>query len=293
MQVIENSQFKAEINEHGAELTHLINKAGNFDYIWNNSLWPKHAPVLFPAIGRSVEDAYRYNNQTFTMPQHGFAGDQDFIVVEKSPEKISLALTDNPITRKMYPFHFKLIVSFTLTHDGLQLAFKVDNLDNKELSFSLGSHPAFNVPINSEGDFTDYQLQFSPTNLNLKQFEIVKVPAPYRNGKIIPLDIADKGKIALNYEIFAAGLVIIENDGISKVKLSSKTSDHSIEISLTDFRYVCLWTKEGANAPFLCIEPFQGLPDIKGQQSDLLSKAANVVLKPQQSKLLQYQIGLK
>jgi len=90
-----------------------------------------------------------------------------------------------------------------------------------------------------------------------------------------------------------AGLVIIENDGISKVKLSSKTSDHSIEISLTDFRYVCLWTKEGANAPFLCIEPFQGLPDIKGQQSDLLSKAANVVLKPQQSKLLQYQIGLK
>lgn len=293
MQIIENSQFKAEINEHGAELTHLINKAGSFDYIWNNDLWPKHAPVLFPAIGRSVEDTYQYNNQIFTMPQHGFTSDQDFIVVEKGPEKLVLSLVDNPTTRKLYPFHFKLTVSFDLTHEGLQLAFKVDNLDDKKLSFSLGSHPAFNVPINGEGDFTDYQLQFSPANLDLKQFEIVKTPAPYRNGKIVSLDIADKAKIALNYEMFAAGLVIIENDGISGVKLSSTTSSHSIEISLTDFRYVCLWTKEGANAPFLCIEPFQGLPDINSQQSELLSKEANVVLEPQQSKQLQYQIGLK
>lgn len=293
MQIIENSQFKAEINEHGAELTHLINKTGNFDYIWNNDLWPKHAPVLFPAIGRSVEDAYQYNNQIFTMPQHGFASDQDFIVVEKGPEKLILSLVDNPATKKLYPFHFKLTVSFALTYNGLKLAFEVDNLDDKKLSFSLGSHPAFNVPINGEGDFTDYQLQFSPANVDLKQFEIIKTPAPYRNGKIVPLTAANKSKIILDYEMFAAGLVIIENDGISGVKLSSKTSSHSIEISLTDFRYVCLWTKEAANAPFLCIEPFQGLPDIKGQQSELLSKEANVVLEPQQSKLFHYQIKLK
>ena len=53
MQIIENDQFKAEIDEHGAQLTHLFNKSEGFDYIWNDDLWPKHAPVLFPAIGRS------------------------------------------------------------------------------------------------------------------------------------------------------------------------------------------------------------------------------------------------
>lgn len=51
MQVLENDKFKVEIDELGAQLTHLYNKKENFDYIWNGKLWPKHAPVLFPAIG--------------------------------------------------------------------------------------------------------------------------------------------------------------------------------------------------------------------------------------------------
>ncbi|WP_422730470.1 hypothetical protein [Lentilactobacillus rapi] len=54
---IENNRFSAEIDEHGCQLTHLVNKQGNFDYIWNNDIWPKHAPILFPAIGRSNDDA--------------------------------------------------------------------------------------------------------------------------------------------------------------------------------------------------------------------------------------------
>ncbi len=278
MQVIENTQFRAEINEKGAELTHLINKAGNFDYIWNNDLWPKHAPVLFPAIGRSEKDSYLLNGQEYQMPQHGFAGDQLFDVAANSGQSLTLSLTDNTATKKLFPFKFRLDVTFTVTETGIKLNFDVNNLDDQTLAFSIGSHPAFNVPIDGDATFDDYQLEFQPKNLDLKQFEIIKTPAPYRDGKIIPLTAADKSTIQLNHDMFEAGLVIIENDGINSVKLSSQKSDHSIELSLNDFRYVCLWTKEGANAPFLCIEPFQGLPDISGQESELLEKEANVTL---------------
>lgn len=293
MQTIENAQFKAQIDEHGAQLTHLFNNDGNFDYIWNNDLWPKHAPVLFPAIGRSEGDAYTFEGKTYEMPQHGFVSEETFSVEENSGSKLVLSLTDNQTTQKYYPFSFRLTITFTLSAEGLNFNFKVENLDDKKLSFSLGSHPAFNVPINGDGKFTDYQIEFSPSNLDLKQFEIVKTPAPFRDGKVIPISSANKSNINLNYDMFADGLVIVENDGITGIKLSSAKSKHSIELSLTDFRYVCLWTKEGADAPFLCIEPFQGLPDISGRQSELLTKEANTGLDAGESKTLGYQITLK
>lgn len=293
MQVIENEQFKAEINEKGAELTHLVNKSGDFDYIWNNDLWPKHAPVLFPAIGRSEADSYTYQGKEYKMPQHGFAGDQTFSVKENNGSSLTLSLEANSDTKALYPFEFELDVTFTLTNSGLKFNFEIVNKDDKQFAFSIGSHPAFNVPIGGDASFDDYELNFQPANLDLKQFEIVKTPAPYRDGKIIPLAAANKSNIKLNHDMFEAGLVIIENSGIDGVKLSSPKSEHSIELTLTDFQYVCLWTKEGANAPFLCIEPFQGLPDISGQQSDLLAKEANVTVDAGKTKNYGYEITLK
>ena len=101
MQVIENNKFKAAIDEHGAQLTHLYNKDdGNFDYIWNNiSVWPKHAPILFLAIGRSEKDKYFCNGQEYEMPQHGFVADEDFQVEANDGNQILLILVDNETTR--------------------------------------------------------------------------------------------------------------------------------------------------------------------------------------------------
>lgn len=293
MQIIENNQFRAEIDEHGAQLTHLFNKPESFDYIWNDELWPKHAPVLFPAIGRSEKDAYFYNGQEYKMPQHGFVVDQDFKVEKNTGNCLILSLTDNEITRKYYPFAFKLTIMFSLNLTGITFKFNVENIDNKDLSFSLGSHPAFNVPINGEGTFDDYQIDFEPSGLTLKQFEIVKTPNPYRDGKIIKLNAANGSHINLNHEMFENGLIIIENDGIQGVLLSSSKTKHSIHLSLDDFRYVCLWTKEGANAPFLCIEPFAGLPDIAGHEVELMDKEANTQLQPGQKKTFEYMITLR
>lgn len=292
MQIIENSKFKAEINEKGAELTHLYNLDGNFDYIWNNDLWPKHAPVLFPSIGRSEEDSYLLDGKNYEMPQHGFVADETFTVVENAGDKLVLSLKANDTTRKYYPFDFELVVTFTLSDEGLNFNFDVTNNNDREMSFSIGSHPAFNLPINGEGDFDDYKLTFRPAGLNLKQFEIVKTPNPYRNGNVIDLAAANGSEIQLNHDMFEKGLVIVENDGIEGITISSDKTDHQIDVSLEDFRYVCLWTKEGANAPFLCIEPFQGLPDVSGHKVELMEKEGNVILAANKTQAFNYQIKL-
>lgn len=293
MITISNAKFKAEIDEQGAQLTHLYNLAGNFDYMWNNDIWPKHAPVLFPAIGRSNEDAYLYEGKRYEMPQHGFAEDLLFTVSKQSEDSVTMVLKDSRTTMKYYPFAFTLAITFTVNNEGLHLAFDVQNDDDKEMSFALGSHPAFNVPINNEGSFDDYQVELTPAMDQLNYWEIVKTPNPYRTGALKPMPGANGSTIKLNHDNFEAGLLIIENNGLKSVKLSSPKSEHSIEMSLDDFRYLCLWTKEGANAPFLCLEPFDGLPDVNGDLRELEAKEGNLKLPAHANKLIKYQMTLK
>lgn len=292
MQTIENDFFKAEIDEQGAQLTHLYQKTDHYDYIWNNDIWPKHAPVLFPAIGRSNKDSYLYKGTTYQMPQHGFVSDYTFNVLSKAKDTVTLQLTANSQTLQNYPFNFTLSITFKLQASGLHLQFSVINNDNQAMSFSLGSHPAFNVPIADQGEFTDYQLEITPQVKQLTQFDIIKKPYPFRQGTTSLVPNYQNGIIKLDYQMFHKGLIIIENSGLESIKLSSQQSSHSIQLSLHDFRYVCLWTKEDAQATFLCIEPFAGLPDIYGKPVDIMQKEGNDLLSPGESKNLQYDITI-
>ncbi len=276
MQIIENGDFSAEIDEHGAQLTHLVNRQDNFDYIWNNELWPKHAPILFPAIGRSNDDAYLINGQKYDMPQHGFAADFDFKVADKQTDRVSLQLAANSETKKVYPFDFKLLVTFSLSEAGLTVHFDVTNTGQDDLSYSLGYHPAFNVPIAGNGNFDNYRLAIFPATDTLETFEIVKKPNPYRSGKVEKLPNYQNGVVKLDYQMFEKGLLIIKNTGIKSVKLYDESdATHSVTVDTSDFDHVTLWTKEGANAPFLCIEPFNGLPDVYGDLVELADKEGN------------------
>lgn len=276
MQTIKSGHLSAEIDEHGAQLTHLVDTNADFDYIWNNDLWPKHAPILFPAIGRSNDDAYLINGKKYEMPQHGFAGDSDFEVVDKQADKVAFQLKANADTKKFYPFDFTLKVTFSLSKTGLNVHFDVKNNGDEDLSYSLGYHPAFNVPIASEGDFDNYRLAIEPAEKSLDTYEIVKTPNPYRSGKVTPLPNFSDGIVKLDHQMFEKGLLIIKNTGIKTVRLYSETdTSHSVTVNVADFDHVTLWTKEGTNAPFLCIEPFNGLPDVHGDLVELADKEGN------------------
>ncbi|MGJ3846032.1 aldose 1-epimerase family protein [Levilactobacillus brevis] len=289
MVTIQNDRFTATINEVGAELTHLVDQASHRDLIWNNDLWPKHAPVLFPAIGRSNEDSYLIDGQRYEMPQHGFVSGETFMIVDQTPTAVTLSLTANAATRVYYPFDFELQVTFTLVATGLNLTFSVQNHGQQDLSYSLGSHPAFNVPFEAGEAFTDYELVLDPAPTDLQQFEIVKTPNPYRSGKESPVT-TDKGVIKLNYPMFDAGLIILKAPNLAHLTLQSTKSKHSISLNLDDFDYVTLWTKEGAQAPFLCLEPFNGLPDVAGDLRELATKEGNHHVAVGQSETMAYTI---
>lgn len=288
---IENEKYQAKIDVKGAQLTHLVNKKTKIDYIWNGLEWPKHAPVLFPAIGRSNEDSYKLQDKTYEMPQHGFASEQVFTVAQQTKDEVILSLRANNETKEMYPFDFELQIKYALQVTGMILSFTVFNKSQTVLPFSLGSHPAFNVPLDDAGEFDKFFLKFSGDfELPLKVEEIIKVPAPFRTGKTEYF--ADSNIIPLKHELFKDGLRIIRNPGIKKIKLFSEKTKQTVAITLNDFENVCLWTKEDENLSFLCIEPFNGLPDILGKTIDWYSKEGNLQIQPGKNKAMQYEIEL-
>lgn len=168
--IIQNDQLIAEIAEHGAELISLKSKEHGLEYIWQGdpAYWGRHAPVLFPFVGRLKDDQYVYQGKTYQMGQHGFARDMDFEVIEHGQEMASFILRSTPETLEKYPFDFELVISYELGGDGITVHYQVANTGEKEMFFSIGGHPAFNVPLEEGLSFEDFYLAFSPLKSRLR-----------------------------------------------------------------------------------------------------------------------------
>ena len=81
MRIIENDILKVAIADHGAELSSVYDKEADFERVWdaNPAVWNRHAPILFPFVGKVKDGVYRIGEKTYEMKtQHGFARDMEF-----------------------------------------------------------------------------------------------------------------------------------------------------------------------------------------------------------------------
>src|SRR5882757_8851535 len=155
----------ATIAAEGAELSSLRNADGA-ELLWQaGPQWPRHAPVLFPIVGRLKGDTLRHNGKTYPMTQHGFARDRRFAWVEQGPRSCKLALNDDSETRARYPFSFRLEVTYTVDGPALDVTFDVINTGDEMLPASLGGHPAFNWPLLPGSPKEAYTLSFGKDEL--------------------------------------------------------------------------------------------------------------------------------
>ena len=253
---ITNDFLEATINEKGAELVSL--RANEIEYIWqaDPQYWGRHAPILFPFVGRLKDNQYSYQGKTYPMGQHGFARDKEFKVLEQTKEKVTLVLTSDEETKKVYPFDFSLTVSYEIWGEGVRIRFDVENTGEEEMIFALGGHPAFNIPLTDELQFEDYFIAFSP------QKSRVKIPL---DGPFTNLDQKTIGQtntnIQLSRGLFKEDALIYETRGLNAYTLGSEESSHSVTLAYNNIPYVGLWSPYPAEAPFVCIEPWWGFAD--------------------------------
>ncbi|MDA9408543.1 hypothetical protein XH80_17885 [Bradyrhizobium sp. CCBAU 45384] len=75
---IRSGALAATIKAQGAEMCSLRHEDG-IEFVWQaEPAWPRHAPLLFPIVGRLANDELRHRGKTYRMTQHGFARDSRF-----------------------------------------------------------------------------------------------------------------------------------------------------------------------------------------------------------------------
>ena len=84
MHILENEAIRLEIADKGAELSRVWDKENHCHRLWSAdpAVWNRHAPILFPFVGKVVNGKYRFAGREYeTKTQHGFARDLDFCAV--------------------------------------------------------------------------------------------------------------------------------------------------------------------------------------------------------------------
>src|ERR1700726_4959849 len=158
---LRNDTMTATVAAVGAELCSLKNAQG-LELLWQAGVaWPRHAPLLFPIVGRLKNDQLRHRGKAYPMTQHGFARDLRFDWKERGPKSCTLILTDDAATRARYPFAFRLAVTYTGKNADLEVALEITNTGDEMLPAAIGAHPAFNWPLLPGLAKEAYELTFS------------------------------------------------------------------------------------------------------------------------------------
>jgi len=162
MTIIENDILKASFSTKGAQLTSLYHKPGGIEHMWqaNAAVWPWHAPNLFPVVGGLINNQLKVDDKLYDMKRHGFARESEFLLLDSDSKQAHFSLPYNDTTLQVYPYKFDFHVIYDLIDNALRVTYKVINLDHQTIYFSVGGHPAFNVPFNAGESYEDYYLEF-------------------------------------------------------------------------------------------------------------------------------------
>ena len=277
--ILSTSSCRATFAAHGAELTSLVTTANGLEYVWpgDPAVWARHAPVLFPLVGRLPNDAYEYEGRGYKLPQHGFARDQQFAVVRQSPTELMFRLQHDETTRAVFPFAFELTIAYTLRDAQLTVRWDVRNpAPDEPLLFSIGAHPAVRCPLLPDEQFEDYYLEFDhPVTL-----ERHLLRGGLLTGQTAPV-LTQERELPLTYELFANDALVFKHYDFTNLTLRSRQSAHFVRFKFDGFPYLGLWTK-GSGAGFVCVEPWHGIASPTGEPSELSEKEGILTLEPGQ-----------
>ena len=152
MHILENEVLRLEIADKGAELSRVRDKELGCERLWSAdpAVWNRHAPILFPFVGKVVDGQYRLKGRVYPMKtQHGFARDLDFVTLEESGSSLCQLLCSTAETREIYPFDFRLLVRHRLDGENprlLHIEWEVTNTGEECMYYAIGGHPGFLPP---------------------------------------------------------------------------------------------------------------------------------------------------
>jgi galactose mutarotase-like enzyme len=277
MITLHNHFLTASIHPKGAELQSLRQSNG-MEYMWNGDerFWAKQSPILFPIVGSLVNGSYHHKGQTYALPRHGFARDRVFEAHQVSDTEAIFTLRSDEQSRSVYPFDFELRLVYQLGGHRLACRYEVLNNSEDNMYFSIGGHPAFAVPIDNIGEYTDYYLELEePEALQQNRLQDGLLT---RQTKVVELE--DNLRLWLKPELFYEDAMVLRQMKNTTIGLHCRLHLHGLRFHFGGFPYFGIWAAK--DAPFVCLEPWCGHADWTDHNGELAEKEGIIRLAPGQ-----------
>ena len=283
---ISSNSLTASIDTMGAQLMSL--RKGESEYLWqgDSNWWPRRAPILFPIVGVLKDSKAESAEGTISLARHGLARLNQFEVVEQSPSSVTLQLKSTEETRKSYPYDFELKLIFSVAGDTLTQTYEVTNPANVVLPFTLGAHPAFNIPIPGveAASLDQYYLLFTHSWTSYGPSITDDGLCDYTTPQKL---IVDSDTLPLSWELIDCEKTITLEDVpdrritlAANAEASSET--HGIQIDFEGFDYLGIWSA-APGCPFVALEPWCGIADTVDCDGIFEHKPGIISLEPGQS----------
>ena len=281
---LSNDIITIEVNEHGAELVSL--KKGGHEYLWNGdaAYWNRHAPILFPTVGKPYNNELHADGKVYPMKQHGYARDSEFVII--GDEKLRMLKSS---LSESYPYQLGLEVCYRLQDSAVEVMWTVENLDERDAWFQIGAHPGFMLPEYRAEDALHGHIRYydregrsvSPVIVNgLEDGNRVPLPEPRR----IPVEMP------IGADTFAHDALMFEDGQVAKAVLCDKNGKEVIAVSCPQAEAYGIWAPHREGCPFVCLEPWCGICDTKGFTGDISKRQYIHRLAPKEKYTFAYTI---
>ncbi len=259
---ISEGSLSLGVSATGAQIKSLKDGSGK-EYIWcgDPAVWPKTCPIMFPICGGLKEDAFYYEGKRYSLEKHGFTLTREFEVEKHTDNSLVLLLKSNDEIKAMYPFDFEFRVCFTVKDGAVEVAFSTTNIGTGDMYYTTGAHEGYSCPEGIEA----YDVVFD------KEEDLYRTVL---NGNLIEHKTekveTDGRALHMKYSHMDNDCLMFYSPISRGVRLLNRNTGKGVRVEFEDFSHLVLWTKKGA--PYLCIEPWNGVPDRVDSDMDITHK---------------------
>lgn len=283
---IKNESIELTVSTHGAEIKSIIFNGEERMHDSNPTYWNRSAPLLFPCIGTITNGSSIIEGKSYNLPKHGFIRDQEFNLSNITNDTLEFTFESNEETLKIYPYEFKLIVSYTISSDTVSSNVQIINKSNNEMMYNFGLHPAFKTPLREGETFEDYKfITESSIDHPIYKVELSNGTIDFRT---IMKKVNFTKPLVLDYEDYKYDALVFDNIDFDTLTLTNKDETHGVKFTFKGFPMLGIWTPYPKNAPFICIEPWIGCADPTIHDGEFKNKTHVQVINPSGEHIIKY-----
>ncbi len=252
--ILKKGSAEATVRTLGGELISFKKDGKEYSWTGDEKYWSGRAPALFPFVSALKNGQSIIDGKLCTMkPKHGFIRTSELTLANASDSHVTFELTESPETLENYPYCFNFKITHTLKENGYTTTYTVTNTDNRPIEFCIGGHPAFLLPDGIE----NYKLVFE--NEEHSKVYHTDSDSMFSEDYVFHKELCGK-EWELKYSDFDIDALFFREVKGKKVSIVKNTGEKHLTFDYTGFPELVVWTPPKKNAPFLCLEPWNGMP---------------------------------